>query len=122
MRKIILFIFLSLSLFANIDEQIEAIQKAPVSKRFMLMNAFKKKIVKMREKERIRAMSKLKSIMRSKHADKVFKELRAGKKVKKEVKNIIRYSAESEVEDQVERENEEQIENETQDHEEDDDD
>lgn len=112
MRKIVLFIFLSLSLFANIDEQIEAIQKAPVSKRFMLMNAFKKKIVKMREKERIHAMSKLKSIMKSKHADKVFKEL----------KNNIRDSAESEVEDQVERENEEQVENETQDHEEDEDD
>jgi len=76
MKKIIFFLFLYISLFANIDSQIEAIQRAPVAERFKLMNTFKKEIIQMQEKERIQAMSKLQSITESKHADKAFKELR----------------------------------------------
>jgi len=53
------------SLSANIDTQIEAIRNAPVEERFMLMNAFKKEIVHMQEKERIDAITKLKSITQS---------------------------------------------------------
>ena len=71
-----LFIFLVLVLFANIDDQITAIQKASASERFILMNNFKKEIVQMQEKERLHAINKLQSITQSKHADKARIELR----------------------------------------------
>jgi len=122
MKKIVLFIFLCLPLFANIDAQIEAIQRAPVAERFKLMNAFKKEIVQMQEKERINAMSKLQSITQSKHAHKAFRELRTRTRVHQAKGHIRReqhlrpdVEHEDETEDSVENEAEEQAENETED-------
>lgn len=45
--------------YADIDSQIEAIQHASASERFKLMNAFKKKLILMKENERLKAMTKL---------------------------------------------------------------
>jgi hypothetical protein len=126
MKKIIFFLFLCISLFANIDSQIEAIQKAPVAERFKLMNAFKKKIIQMQEKERIQAMSKLQSITQSKHADKAFKELRnhANVRQSKIHRNTREQHLRPEIhqeestQEHVENEVEEQTENETEEHEE----
>ncbi len=69
-------LFLTVSLLATpIDAQIEAIQKAPVEKRFKLMNAFKKKIVRMQEQERIKALTKLKSMTKNKMTQKALTKL-----------------------------------------------
>lgn len=140
MKKIVLYLFLYLPLFANIDAQIEAIQKAPVAERFKLMNAFKKEIVQMQEKERINAMSKLQSITQSKHADKAFRELRTRTRVRQakeysrtkeqhlrpniehedetedQIENTTEDSAENEAEEQTENETEDSVENEVEEH------
>jgi len=57
------------------DREIEAIRKAPIAKRFKLMNAFKKEIIKMQEKERLIAIRKLKNMNKSKYANRALKEL-----------------------------------------------
>jgi hypothetical protein len=138
--KPLLLILFSLSLFANIDAQIEAIQKAPLQERFKLMNAFKNEIIQMQEEERIKALQKLKSITKSKHADKALKELTQRTKrhplkqqtqrkehsnsllhtnneteTEESVENQTEESVENEAEDNIENETEENIENETED-------
>lgn len=56
----ILLLFLNGILWGTtIDEEIEAIQQAPVEQRFELMNALKKKIVEMKEEERMQSIEKL---------------------------------------------------------------
>ena len=65
LKTIAIFICFFIPLFGDIDSQIEAIQHAPVEERFKLMNAFKKKIVQMKETERIEAISQLQSITQS---------------------------------------------------------
>ncbi len=55
----LLILFIPLLLWGDVDAQIEAIQKASVQERYKLMNAFKNKLIKMREKERIQALQKL---------------------------------------------------------------
>ena len=117
---LILVLFL-LPLWGNIDAQIEAIQRAPVTERFKLMNAFKKEIVQMKETERIQAMTKLQSITQSKHADKAFKELRSRtRNAKSHTRREIPRSnlqngsrTEDAVENNVEQETENETENET---------
>jgi len=64
------------SLYANIDARIDAIQKAPVEERFMLMNQFKQEISHMNEASRIDAITKLKSITKSEHSQKAINELK----------------------------------------------
>jgi len=117
---LILVLFL-LPLWGNIDAQIEAIQRAPVTERFKLMNAFKKEIVQMKETERIQAMTKLQSITQSKHADKAFKELRSRtRNAKSHTRREIPRSnlqngsrTEDAVEHNVEQETQNETENET---------
>ena len=114
------------TLYANIDGQIEAIRNAPVEERFMLMNAFKKEIVHMQEKERIDAITKLKSITQSRHSDRAIKELQKYTKPKYDHKSErvsktkerteIEYEHEHEAEDHIEDESEDHIEDETEDH------
>lgn len=58
------------------DARIDAIQKAPVEERFMLMNQFKQEISHMNEAARIDAISKLKSITQSEHSQKAINELK----------------------------------------------
>jgi len=70
-------IFTTLPLYAQtIDEQIRAIQNAPVAERFKRMNAFKKKLVKMKEAERIEALKKLAHSSKRKDANKVLQALK----------------------------------------------
>ncbi len=82
----------------SIDAQIEAIQKAPAKERFRLMNALKKRLVQMKEKERIEALSKLRSSTRSVRAK------RAIEKVEKDTKRISREHLESLMESHIENE------------------
>ncbi|MEN8726860.1 MAG: hypothetical protein ABF276_02745 [Sulfurovum sp.] len=115
-----------LPLYADIDSRIDAIQKAPVEERFMLMNAFKKEIVHMQEEERIDAISKLKSITRSQHSDRALKELKTHARPsythrervisKTKRRTEVHSERESEMEDHIESETEDHIENETEDH------
>jgi len=46
-------------LYGSIDDEIEAIQQAPVEERFKLMNELKKKIVQMKEDKRMQSIKKL---------------------------------------------------------------
>lgn len=60
--KLIMIGLLSLTLlYASIDDEIEAIQKAPIEQRFKLMNALKKRIVQMKEEKRMTTIKKLQS-------------------------------------------------------------
>jgi hypothetical protein len=102
---IVFFILLqgSILLADSIDTQIEVIQKAPVSERFKLMNALKKRLVKMKEKERLEALSKLRSSTKSKSAKKAIG------KVEKDTKRIVRQHLENEMENHIENEVENQV-------------
>ena len=130
LKSLLLLILLSLSLFANIDTEIEAIQKAPVEERFKLMNAFKRKMVQMQEQERMKAIRKLRFITKSKHSSKILKVLT--KKGKHDLSKLRTYEreeskthmisntaheeqSENATEDQVENEMQDQIEDETED-------
>jgi len=127
--KYLLIIILTLSCFAtNIDKQIEAIRNAPVEKRFELMNAFKKEIIKMHEEERIKAIGKLKSVTKSKYGNRALKEIKSkqaqidkkqryGQKHKRKHKSSVTEKyLESHIENQIEEhigtQVEEEIENE----------
>ena len=77
-------------LYANIDAQIEAIKNASVEERFKLMNAFKKNLIKMKEEERIKAMTKLTIQSKNKHAKKALDELKQHTK-RKEIQNRIEH-------------------------------
>ena len=108
MRAVIIVFFIlmqgSILLADSIDAQIEAIQKAPVSERFKLMNALKKKLVKMKEKERLEALAKLRTSTKSKKAQKNISSL------EKRTRSIRRQHLENEMENQIENEMENQIE------------
>ena len=62
----LLILLIPLVLWGDIDAQIEAIQQAPIQERYKLMNAFKNKIIKMREEERLQALKKLQSKTKTK--------------------------------------------------------
>ncbi len=59
-------LLLPMLLLADIDEQIEAIQHAPLKERFKLMNAFKNRVIQMREEERLQALHKLQTMTKEK--------------------------------------------------------
>jgi len=121
-----LFLLLILPLYGNIDARIDAIQKASVEERFKLMNAFKKEVVHMKEEERIDAITKLKSITRSRHSSRALKELKdssrpvQGNKTRalstSRNKTEVHLDQEDETEDHIEDETEDHIEDETEDH------
>ena len=123
---LLLSLFLTLPLCANIDAQIDAIRNAPIEERFKLMNAFKKEVIHMQEEERISAIRKLKSITRSQHSNRALKELRDHsrptytKKIRRVKKTRERTEShdkqENDIEDHIETETEDNIENETEDH------
>ena len=100
MKRVLILFFIVLqftfSWSKSIDTEIEAIQKAPVSERFKLMNALKKKLVKMKEKERIEALSKLRASTKSKKAKKAIDD------IEKRSKSIARQHLENEMENEVE--------------------
>lgn len=120
LKLIFFYSLISLLGYANIDSKIEAIQEAPVEERFRLMNAFKKEIIQMQEQERIEALTKLKNITKSKHADNAIKELMKHSKLDmnkhRDIERLTNKKA-MESEDHSEHETtEEEIENETEDH------
>jgi hypothetical protein len=71
------------------------------------MNALKKEMLSMQEKERIKAIIKLKSITQSKHSKRALEELKKHAK-KTEIETI----RENEIEDLIENETEAYMENE----------
>ena len=87
-KLIIVFVLLTVSTYANIDAQIKAIQNASVDEKFKLMNAFKKSLIQMQEKERIEAVKKLSSNTKSTRAKKVLKELEENTQRSKMKKHI----------------------------------
>ena len=122
------------------DARIDAIQKAPIEERFILMNQFKQEISHMNEAARIDAITKLKSITKSEHSQRAIKELkhrvrqtyvkqlckskrnqercerneiRQHHKYENEMEVDIENETENQAEDNIENETEESIENET---------
>ena len=83
MKAILFMILFLLPLWGDIDAQIEAIQRAPVSERFKLMNDFKKKIIQMREKERIEAVKKLQETLQNKSNKQLTQTLKNKHKLEK---------------------------------------
>lgn len=71
----VLFYLASFASASSIDEEIKAIKSAPVEKRFKLMNAFKKKLIQMKEQERIDALKKLTKDAKKQDASAVLKAL-----------------------------------------------
>lgn len=117
MTPSILLLFLVAPLYADIDADIDAIQKASTEKRFKLMNTFKKEVMLMQEEERIDAITKLKSITQSKHTSRALKELKDN--TESAHQNTIHTKSKYEqngIEDRIEDETEDHIENETEDH------
>ncbi len=119
--RIVVFLLVFLLYFTplypkSIDAEIEAIQKAPVSERFKLMNELKKRLVKMKEKERIHALSKLRASTKSKKAKKAIG------KVEQRSKSIAKQHLENEMENHIENEVENQIQENNEENEGDDDD
>jgi len=64
-----------LMISADIDTQIEALKKAPPEKRFEIMNALKREIIKLKSEERIKAIKRLKDITQSPNAKRVLSEI-----------------------------------------------
>ena len=91
MNRVIMISLLATLLYADIDSEIEAIQKAPVQERFKLMNALKHKLIQMREQERSAAIDKLKSITQ--------KEDESKEKIQKEIEHNIQEEIEHETQD-----------------------
>jgi len=77
---IIMFMGMTLMLHADIDSQIDAIKNASVEERFKLMNAFKRDLIKMKEEERIKAITKLSKKSSKIHAKKALDELKENAK------------------------------------------
>jgi len=85
---IIIFMGMTLMLHADIDAQIYAIKNASVEERFKLMNAFKRDLIKMKEEERIKAITKLSEKSNKAHAKKALNELKQNTKRKDIQKQI----------------------------------
>jgi hypothetical protein len=110
--------FLSISIIplflkADIDMQIEAIRNAPLKERFKLMNAFKQEIINMKEKERIKAITQLKSITKSKYGDRALHEIKTHMKIHHN-KEINEHDGNNEIENEITNETEDDIEDEAQ--------
>jgi len=85
---IAIFILLYSTLYANIDSQIEAIQNASPQERFELMNAFKKKILLLKAKERREALTKLFKGSSKKPVQKVLDEIHTQKQIQQTQKQL----------------------------------
>lgn len=92
----ILCIFTITIIHANLDDDIRAIQSAPASERYKLMNAFKKNLIKMNEKERIKAITMLGKKSNKKNAKKALEELKKEDKRKRLRKEVEQQQIETE--------------------------
>ena len=79
--------------YANIDDEIDAIKNASTKDKFKLMNSFKKKIIKMRDNERILAIKKLAIMSKSKNSSHTLKIIK---------NNIKKRDMQGHIENQVE--------------------
>jgi len=124
--RLLLLLWIPLYIWSNtIDQQIEAIQKAPLKKRFEMMNAFKKEIIRMHEAERIKAIEKLKQVTQSPYGARALEEIKQKQKdmtkqrphltnrpkAKTGAKQHFQRQIENQVEEQLDMQVEEEIEN-----------
>ena len=89
MKELLRYLFILCCLIAfisasSIDEEIKAIQSAPMKKRFKLMNAFKKRLIQMKENERIDTLKKLTKNAKKQDASAVLKALQKHTRQQKE--------------------------------------
>lgn len=84
----VLFYIVSFTSASSIDEEIKTIQSAPLEKRFKLMNAFKKKLIQMKEQERINALKKLTKNAKKQDASAVLKSLQKHTRQQKERRKL----------------------------------
>jgi len=101
-------ILISLPLFSDIDDQIEAIENASESERFAMMNSFKKELIQLQEEERIDAMKKLISITESNNSKEVMEELTENSRVEEYIGDELK----DDIEENIEFESEEDGDNE----------
>ena len=87
---IIVFISMATMLHADIDAQIDAIKNASVEERFKLMNTFKRNLLKMKENERIKAITKLSEKSNKTQAKKALDELKQNAK-RRHMQNSLEY-------------------------------
>jgi len=87
---IIMFMCMTYMLHADIDAQIDAIKNASIEERFKLMNAFKRDLIKMKEEERIKAITKLSEKSDKAHAKKALDELKQNAK-RKDIQSHIEH-------------------------------
>jgi len=85
---VVIVMSMTLVLHADIDAQIDAIKNASVEERFKLMNAFKRDLIKMKEEERIKAITKLSEKSNKKHAKKALDELKQNAKRRRIQKHL----------------------------------
>jgi len=105
----LLIVFFSISLFSNIDEQIEAMENASEEERFEMMNLFKKELIKLQEEERIDAMKKLISITESNNSEEVMEELKNNSNENNTLEEHIEDEIKNDIEENIENETEEDI-------------
>ena len=86
----IISICMSSILYADIDAQIDAIKNASTEERFKLMNTFKRNLLKMKEEERIKAITKLSKKSHTTYAKKALKELKKNTK-RRQVQDSLEY-------------------------------
>jgi len=99
MIRVWMLLLMPLLLFADIDAEIEAIQNAPIKERFKLMNAFKQKLIKMRELEREKAIKKLTAKTENAHPSDTTK-----KEIAHEIENGLEDEIDTEIENHEQRE------------------
>ena len=100
-------LFLTIPLFANIDDRIEAIEHASEEQRFAMMNQFKQELIKLQEEERLNAMRKLILITESNNSAEVLADLKTGNsngnsKLEYETINELTEHIEDEIKNDVE--------------------
>ena len=79
MKQVLIFLWLSslLTYAQSLDDEIAAMLKAPPAQRYRLMNAIKRKIIKLKAQERRKAIEKLKQASLSQTDDNKTKHTKA---------------------------------------------
>ena len=96
-------LFLTIPLFADIDDRIEAIEHASEEQRFAMMNQFKQELIKLQEEERLNAMRKLILITESNNSEEVLADLKTeSSKLERETIDELTEQIEDEIKNDVE--------------------
>lgn len=100
--RFLLILLLSISpIYSNIDDDIDNIRDASNAERFKLMNEFKKKIIKMKQKERIKAIQKL-SKVNNKIDKGLLKEMKKNRQKNSYIESRIQDHIENEAQNHIE--------------------